>query len=343
MANIPPKVGVVGYGGAFNMGRQHLNEMRNSGMIPTAVADLDAERLVVAQKEFPGIQTYLSLEEMLEKGDIDLVTIITPHNTHFELARQCLQAGRHAICEKPMTITMKEADTLIEEAKKRNLLVSIYHNRHWDGCVIRAVEAMRAGEIGEIVRVESHIGGYNKPGDWWRSSRTISGGILYDWGVHILEYCLQILGDEEMTEVAGYAKHGFWASHTIYGEDTNEDEGFLTVRFKSGKWLTLSVSSIDMSPKEQERGMAEITGTLGTYTMWGDRWRIKTLKDGETLIREGRNPDSKGHEFYHNVAAYLAGTDDMIITPEWARRPVQILDFAVQSAKAGHAIPAVYP
>ncbi|MEI6432934.1 MAG: Gfo/Idh/MocA family oxidoreductase, partial [bacterium] len=145
MANIPPKVGVVGYGGAFNMGRQHLNEMRNSGMIPTAVADLDAERLVVAQKEFPGIQTYLSLEEMLEKSDIDLVTIITPHNTHFELARQCLQAGRHAICEKPMTITMKEADILIEEAKKRNLLVSIYHNRHWDGCVIRAVEAMRAG------------------------------------------------------------------------------------------------------------------------------------------------------------------------------------------------------
>ena len=312
-------------------------------MIPTAVVELDPARLKVAEADFPGIQTYSSVDELLAKSDAELVTIITPHNTHFSLALQCLQAGRHAICEKPMTITMDEADTLIDEAKKRDLLVSIYHNRHWDGSVMQALKVIRAGEIGEIVRIEAHIGGYGNPGDWWRSSKTISGGILYDWGVHLLEYSLQILGDDEITEVSGYAKNGFWAAHTKFGDDTNEDEGYAVVRFKSGRWLTLNATSIDMNPKDHDRGMVEITGTLGTYIWWYDRWLLKTQKGDETLLRQGRNPDSKGHEFYRNVAAYFAGTDALIITPEWARRPVEILDLAVQSAKSGRALPAKYP
>ena len=65
--------------------------------------------------------------------------------------------------------------------------------------------------------------GYGKPGDWWRTSKSISGGILYDWGVHLLEYALQLI-DSEMVEVAGYAKTGFWAKETKWKDDTNEDE-----------------------------------------------------------------------------------------------------------------------
>lgn len=342
MASESIKVAVVGYGGAFNMGKHHLLEMQRAGMTPTAVVDLDAARLEVAAKDFPGIQTYSHIDELLEKSDVKLITIITPHNSHAPLALQCLKAGRNVVCEKPMTITVEECDGLISEATKNNLVISTYHNRHWDGCVLRAVEAIKAGEIGDVFRIEAHIGGYNKPGNWWRSQRSVSGGILYDWGVHILEYSLQIM-DAEISEVTGFAKNGFWAPHTEYGDDTNEDEGFVAVRFKNNAWLTLSISSLDMNTKEGERGMIEVTGTTGTYIMWGDRWRIKTQKDGETIIREGRNPSGQGEKFYQNIAAHLAGTEDLIITPEWARRPVQILDLAVQSAKAGHALPAKYP
>ena len=76
------KVGTVGYGGAFNMGRQHLNEMKRAGMTPAAVAEIDPERLDVARTDFPGIETYGSLAEMLEKSGVNLVVITTPHNTH---------------------------------------------------------------------------------------------------------------------------------------------------------------------------------------------------------------------------------------------------------------------
>jgi len=127
------RVGIIGYGGAFNMGRGHLKEMEQAGMTPVAVCEVDAERLKVAETDFPGIETYSTVAEMLRKSDVNLVTIITPHNTHAKLALQCLKAGRHVVCEKPLAITTAECDAMIAAAKKSGVVLSTYHNRHWDG------------------------------------------------------------------------------------------------------------------------------------------------------------------------------------------------------------------
>lgn len=338
-----PKVGVVGYGGAFNMGRQHLTEMKKAGGVPTVVCDLDEERLRVAEKEFPGVRTYTRLTEMLELCDVDLLAIITPHNTHAPLALECLEAKRHVVIEKPMTITTAECDGLIAAAEKGNLLLSTYHNRHWDGCVLKALEIIADGEIGEVFRVEAHMGGYHGPRDWWRSRRSISGGVLYDWGVHLLEYSLQILGpDAELSEVSGYAKNGFWDAESPDPADANEDEGYVVARFKNGKWLTLSMSSVDSFPKGQERGVLEVTGTKGTLVLWHDRFQVRRTVDGETHVREGRNPPGTQHLFYENILGTLRGETSLIITPEWARRTVHILDLGVCSAREGRALSAKY-
>ncbi len=185
------KVGVVGYGGAFNMGRIHLSQMQDAGMTPVAVIEIDPERLKAASVDFPDIGTFSSVSEMLRHADVNLVTIITPHNTHAPIALQCLKAGSHVVCEKPFAITTAECDAIIAAAKKGDLLASAYHNRHWDGCIVRAVEQIRKRKIiGDVFRIEARITSHGKPGDWWRSSRSISGGILYDWGVHLLEYAL---------------------------------------------------------------------------------------------------------------------------------------------------------
>ncbi len=209
------KVGVIGYGGAFNMGSAHLAQMQQAGMTPVAVAEIDPKRLEVAEEDYPGIQTYPSTAAMLKGSDVNMVTIITPHNTHAKLAVQCLKAGRHVVCEKPLAITTAECDRMIAAARKSRVVLSTYHNRHWDGCVLEAVRQIRSGVIGEVLRVEAHMGGYGKPGDWWRSSKSISGGILYDWGVHLLEYSLQII-DSDMAEVSGFASYGHWAKKTAW-------------------------------------------------------------------------------------------------------------------------------
>ena len=201
------KVGVVGYGAAFNMGRAHLNEMKQAGMTPVAMAEIDPARMEAAKVDFPGIQAYPSLKDMLKKSNVDLLAIITPHNIHAKLALEALKAGRHVVTEKPFAITTAECDAMIAAARKAKVVISTYHNRHWDGPILAAVKQVRSGMIGDVYKVEAHMGGYSKPGDWWRTSKTISGGIMYDWGVHLLEYCLQIMGDDKITEVAGFAHY----------------------------------------------------------------------------------------------------------------------------------------
>jgi predicted dehydrogenase len=332
------KVGAIGYGGAFNMGKSHLNEMKSAGMTPTAVAEIDRSRLKVADEDFPGIETYGSVAEMLKDSDVDLLAIITPHNTHAKLALQCLKGGRHVVCEKPLAVTTKECDAMIAEAKKRRLVLSTYHNRHWDGWIMQAVKTIRKGTIGEVFRIEAHMGGYNKPGPWWRSSKSISGGILYDWGVHLLEYALQII-DSPMVEVSGYSKTGFWGPKTKWKKDANEDEGQAVVRFKDGKWLSLNVSSIDSNPKPSQ---LEITGTKGTYLIKFGQHEVVTHVDGNTVRTTGRDPKSEGWRFYKNVADHMTKGKPLVITPEWARRPIHILDLACKSAKKGCAITTTY-
>ena len=332
------KVGVIGYGGAFNMGRMHLQDMQKAGMTPRAVAEPDAARLAVAAQEFPGIETYASVDEMLEKSDVNLIVLITPHNTHAPLALKCLQAGRHVVCEKPFAITTKECDAMIAAAKKAGVMVSTFHNRHWDGSIMKALEVVKSGVIGDLVRIECHMGTWGKPGDWWRSSKSISGGILYDWGVHLLEYSLQLV-DSEITEVAGFAKHGFWAAQSKWGKDTIEDEGQAVVRFRNGVWVTLTITQIDTNPK---RGMVEITGTKGTFLWEYDRHEI-IVRDGDrTTVTKGPNPKEQWEKYYANVAAHLTKGEPLIITAEWARRPIHILDLAGQSAAQGRALKAKY-
>ncbi len=332
------KVGAIGYGGAFGMGGAHLNEMKRAGMTPVAVAEIDPERLKVAATEFPGIETYSSTDKMLAKSDVNLVAIITPHNTHAEIALKCLEAGRHVVCEKPLAITTDECDAMIAAAEKNDVVLSTYHNRHWDGCILDAVKRVGSGVIGDVFRIDVHMCGYGKPGDWWRSSRSISGGILFDWGVHLLEYSLQIM-DAEIVEVTGFAKTGFWNDKSAWKEDTNEDEAFLVVRFRGGAWLTLVMSSIDSNPRP---GLIEITGTKGTYIMGGETWKTVTQGDHGAVRTEGPVPPGEGWRFYQNIADHLTKGAELVITPEWARRPIHILDLAVRSAKEGRAIEAKY-
>jgi len=332
------KVGVIGYGGAFNMGRAHLQEMAKAGMTPTAVCELDTERLKVATQEFPGIETYTSVDEMLKRSRVDLLAIITPHNTHAQLAVQCLKAGRHVICEKPFAITTAECDEMIDTACRSGTLLSTYHNRHWDGCILQAVKTIRSGAIGKVYRVDAHMGAWGQPRDWWRSSKSISGGILYDWGVHLLEYTFQIM-NQEIVEVSGFARNGFWCDKVKWAADTNEDEGFLTVRYADGAWSTLCISTLYSRPRQ---GWIDIVGTEGSYNFDYQNYELVQPKDGQTVFTRGKNQPSEHEKFYENIAAHLTRGETLVISPEWARRPVHVIDLACQSASCGRAMPARY-
>ncbi len=335
------KVAVVGYGGAFNMGRQHLNEMKAAGMTPSAVVELDPQRLEVARTDFPGVETYASVDELLAKSSVDLVTVITPHNTHAELGLKIAAAGRHVVLEKPMAITTEECDAMIAAGRERGVIVSTYHNRHWDGWILRANELFQSGAFGDIVRIDLRMGQHGRPRDWWRSSRSISGGILYDWGVHFLEYALQLI-TSPATEVSGYAWDGHWAAQPGYrwADDATEDEAQATVRFASGQRINLTITTLDAAP---EKPLVKIVGTRASHLIdWSGSETITPGAEGKVVIERAPNPKNEGHRFYENIAAHLTSGEPLVITGEWARRPIHLLDLAVRSAKEGRALPVKY-
>jgi len=312
-------------------------------MTPFAVAEIDPARCKAAGDDSKGIETYPSVEAMIKRSAVDLVTIITPHNTHAPLALKCLRAGKHVVCEKPFAITTAECTRMIDAAEKAGVMVSTYHNRHWDGCVLRAVrELVQNKRIGEIVRVEAAWGDYSMPRDWWRTHKSISGGVLYDWGVHILEYILQVV-QGDIVEVAGFAKTGFWASQaprkTPWIGDANEDEAAAVVRLSTGVPVRLRVTHLESGPKPP---MVRFTGTRGTYDMDLGAWSLYTPGRKGITHKTGKSPRSEGQRFYQNIADHLVKGEKLVITPQWARRPIHILDLADRSARQNRTLKAKF-
>ncbi|HIC69764.1 MAG TPA: Gfo/Idh/MocA family oxidoreductase, partial [Candidatus Latescibacteria bacterium] len=102
------RCGVIGYGGAFSMGNAHLTSLsKNAGMEAAAICELDPKRQKVAAAEWPDAAIYGQVGDMLRHAQLDLATVITPHNTHAPLALQCLDAKVGVVLEKPMALTGK--------------------------------------------------------------------------------------------------------------------------------------------------------------------------------------------------------------------------------------------
>ncbi|MFO7870432.1 MAG: Gfo/Idh/MocA family oxidoreductase [Kiritimatiellia bacterium] len=329
------RTAAVGYG-AGRITRHHFHQMKEAGMTVSAIADLSEERRRAAREDFPGIAACASLEELLD-SDVNLIAVNTPHKTHSEIALKCLAAGKHVCCEKPMALTTEECEEMIDEARSRDLMLTVYHNRHWDGGIMKALSVIRDEKrLGEVVRVEARMGKQKAPGEAWRSSRSISGGILYDWGVHLTEYALQLL-DDEMTQVFGWSRSGHWNKEGPWKDDTVEDEAMAVVRFRKGGIYSLRMTNIDCDP---EPFVMKVMCTEGTVSFSPHQsYRVVSSRGNETLVTEGKNPPAQWQKFYDNVAAYLTGREDLIITPEYATRPIHVLDLAGKSAREGKSLP----
>jgi scyllo-inositol 2-dehydrogenase (NADP+) len=321
------RVGTIGYGGAFNMGKTHLESIRkNPNFVPAAVCDLDAKRVEVAHADFPGIETYTNVAQMLKKAKLDLVIIITPHNTHAPLAIQCLKAGVGVVVEKPMAITTKEVTAMCAEAKKRKLFLSTFHNRRWDGDYMALKKLIADDTIGRVFRIEAGFYGYLPQGKWWRSIKQVSGGNVYDWGAHFTDWILGLKA-EKITSVQGMTvKNAAWAK-----DYTNEDHSEVHVHFADGCWSTLTISNL--AAVEKNRWV--ICGERGSITAGQDKWIVKEWIKGRLHTYDVPFEKSNWDGYYANVTAHLTTKEKLSVTPESAARVIGVLDTALASAAKG--------
>ncbi len=317
---------VVGYG----MGRAHCRWIENTeGLELFALCDIDERKLKAAQKDFPGVQTFTSIDDLLEQ-DFDMVTIATPHNTHAPLALKCIWAGKHTIVEKPMSVTVEEAASMIEAAKKSQVMLTVFHNRRWDGDFKALKQIIEKGLIGKVYQIEAYLGGYGHPPDWWRADKKVSGGALYDWGPHFIDWLLNLV-PEKMAGVVGFSQKLVWM------DVTNEDDARLIIRFESGAIADFQVSSIAMVGKPRWR----ILGTKGAILDGDGHFKVSTLVNG--FRAEIKVPFGKDtwQDFYKNVSEHLNSGRELVVKAEEARRVVAVMETAERSWKNGSTMEKV--
>ncbi len=147
------KIGVIGYGyWGPNLVRNFV-EVADSQVI--GVSDLRTERLTQAKARYPGIDITTNYKDLFANPRIDAVAIATPVSTHFELALQALQAGKHVLLEKPLTATSEQAQRLIEEAERRQRLLMVEHTFVYTGAVRKIRELVADGTLGDIYYYDS--------------------------------------------------------------------------------------------------------------------------------------------------------------------------------------------
>jgi predicted dehydrogenase/type 1 glutamine amidotransferase len=320
------KCGIIGYGPAFNMGKHHADLINSTyGMKTVAFFDLNKERMEQAKKDFPESRTYTDLNEFLNDKEVELVIVITPHNTHKDLAIASLTKGKNVIVEKPMCIRLKEADEMIETAIKNNLMINVFHNRRWDGDFLAMEKIVKSGEIGKIFNIEIFMGGYGMPREWWRSEKEISGGIFYDWGAHFL-YWLLLLVPSKIKSVYGIVQKRKWFNFS------NEDEIKSIINFENGEVADVQSSSIASVPKPRWRILGEKGGIIQT-----DVIKVYEYENG---ITEKIIPPLKTEyfRFYNNIADHLIFDEELEIDVMIARNVIGIIDKTIESAEKGKLI-----
>ncbi len=321
------KCGIIGYGAAFNMGKHHADLINSTyGMKTIAFYDINKERVEQAKMDFPESRVYTDLNKFLDDKEIDLVVVVTPHNTHKDIAIKSLSAGKNVVVEKPMCIKLKEADEMIEKATKKNLMLNVFHNRRWDGDFLAIEKIIKEGEIGKIFNVEIFMGGYGMPKEWWRSEKEISGGILYDWGSHFL-YWLLLLIPSKVKNIYGIIQKRKWFNFS------NEDEVKSIITFENGEVADIQSSSIASIPKPKWRILGEKGGIIQTDT-------IKMFKYENNGMTEKIIPPLRTEyfRFYNNIADHLIFKEKLEIDILKARNVIGIIDKTIESAEKGKLI-----
>jgi len=316
----------VGYGPYFNMGRHHAEEINSTeGLKVVAICDRDPERVKQAKRDFPDVDVYTDIKKFLGNPKVEVVTIVTPHNTHKELTILSLKAEKNVVVEKPMCLTLKEADEMINLAQKKKLMLTVYHNRRWDGDFLAIEEIVNKGIIGKVFNVEVFMGGYHPPRQWWRSEKEISGGYFYDWGAHIVFWVLALI-KYKIKKIYGVSQKRVW--HYV----SNEDEIKSIIIFEDKEVADIQVSSISTVPKPKWRILGEKGGISGNF---GENLKVFEYTSGGIIEKNVGVKPSQWHKFYQNIADHLLMGEVLEITPFMGRRVIGVIEKTMESAEKG--------
>lgn len=303
-----------------------------------------------AEERYPDIETVRSLDELLTDESIELVVITTPNEQHFPMIKQVLEAGKHAVVEKPFTVHSEEAFELASLARKKSLVLSVYQNRRWDGDFLTIQELIRSGAIGDVVSYEAHFDRYrNFAKANWREEDRPGSGILYDLGSHLIDQAVILFGMPK----------GITAEVKNERKVTNTDDAFDIRLHYDQLTATLKAS---MLVKEQGPHF-QIHGTKGSFIKHGMDPQENALRSGALPTDQGFGEESEANwgllnseagqlhfrgkiqtlkgsyeSYYENVCEAIKGKKEPAVTAEQAGQTIKLIELARQSSLDGRTI-----
>jgi len=306
-----------------------------------------------AAKQYPDVRIVRSVAELLSVPEIRLVVIATPNETHAPIARECLAAGRDVVVDKPFTTTLEEAVELVEFAKSRGRLITVYQNRRYDGDFQAARQLVSDGLLGRIVRFETNYDRYRpelKRGAW-RERKEPGSGILFDLGPHLIDHALLLFGLPEAVT----------ADVRVERDSAIVDDAFdVMLNYPAGMRAVLRSTMLATA----QRPRFVLHGTRGSFfkqtfdpqeinlrrghapenSPWGgeppEDWGVLTVAQGDTFTQRSiPSATCDYRDYYANVRDALLGREELAVTPEWALNVMRVLEMATESSSKRCTIP----
>lgn len=342
------KLGIIGFGG---MAGWHLKNCIKSGSIqPVAAYDIDPKRLIAADKE--GLKTYKTPDEFFESHDFDVVLVATPNNFHHDYVCRALREGYHVVCEKPVAMSSDELLDMIKTSEETGYKFTVHQNRRWDTDFLTVSKAVEDGKLGDVYAIESCVHGQNGVPHGWREFKVAGGGMMLDWGVHLIDQ-LMFMIKEKVTDV-------YCQMESIRSSEV-DDYFKLLFKFESGKTAQVEVGTFCLITKPRWY----ITGSEGSMVIndWDCNGRIVHANTdclnwepeiiqtaaGPTRTMAPRPKDTltelpiekvigEWSQFYVNFCKTIDGEAEPYIKLNEVMRVFKVMETAFESAKLGHSV-----
>lgn len=348
-------VGIIGFGGMASGYHMSVMAREDVPFTPVAAFDIDSEKRALAVEK--GLCAYDDVEKFFAEGDYDLVLVATANNYHCEMACRAMEAGYNVMVEKPAARNSAEIQKMIEVSEKTGKLFTVHQNRRWDPDFLRIKAALANGTIGELYTIESRIHPKDGAGDMygWRGMADHGGGMLLDWGVHMMDQMLYLVGEPVKT-VYGQVR-------SLWSEEV-DDYAKVCLTFESG--LTAQVEVSTYAPLPELRWAAY--GYRGAMTMeaidspvvhvrrimddLSTSEKANAFENYKVVQRDQHRhhinsfeeyditdvPRGGWQSLYQNLAGVLAGTEELVVKPAEVLRCMQVMEAAVQSSKTGETV-----
>lgn len=340
-------VAVIGYGG---QGAWHCSQIADSDVVTlSGIYDVKEARRRAAENN--GIHVYSSNEEIFDDKNVDIVVVATPNDVHLELVKKALLSGHNVICEKPVALSVKDFEEMLNAEKESGKRLSVHQNRRWDVDYLAVKNVIESKNIGDVLRIESHImGSRGIPSDW-RGNKEYGGGMLYDWGVHLIDQMLMLI-PEKITSVNCVTTH--------YTNDEVDDGFRLELGFISGKTALIEVGTYNFISTHRFYMLCK-EGTM-LHPNWRVKGKVAKLKkwvekdvtpiqnaagitktmahrDEKTLdYYEVEIPNADVHDFYRNFCDSIDMKCEQFIKNSEVKRVLSVIEAAFLSDESKQII-----